>query len=169
MTKTLNEDVAAFVGTSTIEHRDGGIDADDDSIGWSSTNETTVTTCTTKERLEKEMGKSSIARREDKIVTIVRALVLIAIVGSAVAVSVAVWFFATGNEKATYELEYEGYVKDIESLVVWEVKYNMALVQQLGGTTTSAALMTQQTFPNVVRVKESIDGIRSTRVVRVAL
>lgn len=124
----------------------------DESDAWtnSSNRESGGDASTTKERVEKEM-RSEIALKEEQTIAIVRVLVILAIICSAVAVSVAVWFFATGNETATFELEYKGYVKTIQTLVVWEVKYNMALLQQLSGTTTSTAVMTEQTFPNVVR------------------
>lgn len=54
--------------------------------------------------------------------------------------------------------QYYGYIKDIKSLIVWEVKYNMALLEQLSGTSTSTALMTDQTFPNVTQQNFEITG-----------
>jgi hypothetical protein len=146
-----SEDAKAVVETTaTAAKIKNAQDAEDDSLGWSSTTDCNETTTSTRERYENEMT-SDIARREDRIVKIVRVLVVGAIICSTVAVSLVVWFFATNSEVATYELEFSGYVNDIESLVVWEVRYNMALLQQVSGTTTSTAIMTNQTFPNVVR------------------
>jgi hypothetical protein len=42
--------------------------------------------------------------------------------------------------------------------VTWEVRYNMALMQQLAGTTTSTALITNQNFPNVTQHHFEITG-----------
>ena len=55
-------------------------------------------------RAEKEF-QSSIARKEERTVNLVRILVLIAIICSAVAVGLAVYFFATANDEASFELE----------------------------------------------------------------
>ena len=103
-------------------------------------------------------NKLFIGKKEEELVFFIRVLILVVIICSAVAVTIAVYFFATSADNTTFELEYHGYVNDIHSLVLWEVRYNMALVQQLGATTTSAALMTGQTFPNVTQPHFEITG-----------
>ncbi|KAL3920659.1 MAG: hypothetical protein SGILL_003151 [Bacillariaceae sp.] len=111
----------------------------------------------TKNRVEKEM-QNSIAKKEERMVFIVRVLVFLAILCSAVAVSTAVYFFAAASDTSLFEVEYSGYVKDIHALVQWEAKYNMALLQQLGGTTTSTALITNQEFPYVTQQHFEVTG-----------
>jgi hypothetical protein len=189
--------------TSSHCHDDDDGHGDGGDLSWSQTSESEVAS-TTKDRLEKEM-QSSIARREERTVGIVRILVLVAIICAATAVSVAVYFFATESDTTNFELQvsprgllcltsigrisnrqrsvlsdhgpgsfqmdltishvqfscpsqYYGYVNDIQSLIVWEVKYNMALLEQLSGTSTSTALMTDQTFPNVTQPNFEITG-----------
>jgi hypothetical protein len=58
----------------------------------------------------------------------------------------------------SFHSQYNGFVEAIRSLVVWEVKYNMALLQQLSATTTSVALISEQTFPNVTQRHFEISG-----------
>jgi hypothetical protein len=55
-------------------------------------------------------------------------------------------------------LQYNLLVGDIQPLVVWEVKYNFALVQQLCGTITSEAILSNQVFPNVTLPYFEITG-----------
>lgn len=76
---------------------------DDGMSSWSHLSEPESAT-TSKERLEKEM-QTSITRKEERIVGIVRILVVVAIICSAMAVSVAVYFFATESDTTNFELE----------------------------------------------------------------
>lgn len=63
----------------------------------------------TKERVEKEM-QSSIAKKEERLVFVVRVLVMVAIIFSTVAVSVAVYFFAKASDNALFEVEVREFV-----------------------------------------------------------
>ena len=58
-----------------------------------------------KERVENEMSKSGIARKEERTVGIVRALVMVAIFVSAIAVSFGVYVFARDSDKNSFEIE----------------------------------------------------------------
>lgn len=58
----------------------------------------------TKNRVEKEM-QNSIAKKEERMVFIVRVLVFLAILCSAVAVSTAVYFFAAASDTSLFEVE----------------------------------------------------------------
>ncbi len=49
-------------------------------------------------------------------------------------------------------------MKDIQTLVAWEVKYNFALMQQLSATMTSEALMSNQVAPNATFTHFEITG-----------
>lgn len=49
-------------------------------------------------------------------------------------------------------------VGEIQELVVWEVEYNFALVEQLTASITSEAIMSNQTFPNVTMPHFEITG-----------
>mmetsp|Transcript_20032 Transcript_20032/g.35262 ORF Transcript_20032/g.35262 Transcript_20032/m.35262 type:complete len:1107 (-) Transcript_20032:235-3555(-) len=141
------------VGIDYEEDRTG----EDDAFSFSQTSGSSGLASSTRERMEKEM-QSSIAKKEERIVFFVRVLILVAIVCSAMTVTIAVYFFASAADTASFEAEYFEFARDVETLVVWEVKYNMALVQQLGGTTTSTALMTNQTFPFVTQPHFEITG-----------
>jgi hypothetical protein len=55
-------------------------------------------------------------------------------------------------------LQYNLLVREIQALVVWEVKYNFALVQQFCGTITSEAIMSNQVFPNVTLPHFEVTG-----------
>jgi hypothetical protein len=56
----------------------------------------------TKTRVEKEM---TIAQKEEKMIYYVRLLVFVAMLCSAVAVSIAVYFFAIASDKSLFETE----------------------------------------------------------------
>ena len=58
----------------------------------------------TKNRVEKEM-QNSIAKKEEEMIFFVRLLVFLAIICSAVAVSVAVYFFAASSDTSLFEYE----------------------------------------------------------------
>ena len=58
----------------------------------------------TKNRVEREM-QSSIAKKEEEMVRVIRLLVFLAILCSAVAVSVAVYFFAAASDTSLFEIE----------------------------------------------------------------
>ena len=103
----------------------------------------------TKDHTEKET-KTEVEVREEIFTSYVRVNIVISVICGIFIVCCSVWYFSSMNEKATFQQEFDEYVSYIESSVVWKVKYNMALLQQLGATTTSVAAMTQQTFPNVV-------------------
>jgi hypothetical protein len=57
-----------------------------------------------------------------------------------------------------FTLQYNLLVRDIQTLVVWEIQYNFALVQQLCGTITSETLMSNQIFPNVTMPHFEVTG-----------
>ena len=188
--------------SSSVDHSETGGGYSSGHSNYGGTDIDSVGSPGAKERVEKEMSKSGIARKEERTVGIVRALVMAAIFFSAIAVSFGVYLFARESDKTSFEIEvskqtilsdtshvppstcwmktlrrsslticptvphrapspnsqYHGFVKNIEALVVWEVRYNMALLQQLSGTTTSTALMTDQTFPNVTQPHFEITG-----------
>lgn len=73
---------------------------------------------------------------------------IVVLVMCAAAVSIAIFFFASKSDEYNFELEYEGFVKDIVTLVQWEVQYNFALMQQMSAALTSAAVAAGATFPN---------------------
>jgi hypothetical protein len=58
----------------------------------------------TKEQVEKEM-QSSIVTREERVIYFFRILILIAIICSALAVSIAVYLFAMASDNALFEAE----------------------------------------------------------------
>ena len=80
----------------------------------------------TQENLRREMLKNEEAnvKRSKIIVTVVFLLV-------ACSVTFAVYKFAQQIDQQRFEVEYEGYIKDIQALVKWEVRYNFALMEQL--------------------------------------
>ncbi|KAG7366318.1 adenylate/guanylate cyclase [Nitzschia inconspicua] len=99
-----------------------------------------------------------IARKEERNVCMIRFITITAVIICAISVSSLVYFFATGSDTRNFEIEYNLLVQNIHSLVVWEVKYNFALVQQLCGTITSESLMSNQIFPNVTLPDFEITG-----------
>ncbi|KAG7352211.1 adenylate/guanylate cyclase [Nitzschia inconspicua] len=99
-----------------------------------------------------------IARKEERNVCMIRFITIAAVIISAISVSSLVYFFATGSDTRNFEIEYNLLVQNIHTLVVWEVKYNFALVQQLCGTITSESLMSNQIFPNVTLPDFEITG-----------
>lgn len=56
------------------------------------------------------------------------------------------------------QFQYDGFVSDIVSLVHWENQYNFALMEQLAASVTSAALMTNATFPYLTQPHFEITG-----------
>jgi hypothetical protein len=54
--------------------------------------------------------------------------------------------------------QYDGYVRDISVTVQWEVKYNMAIMEQLSASVTAAAVMTGAVMPNLTIPFFEIDG-----------
>jgi hypothetical protein len=129
-----------------------------------------------------------IARREQRHVRIIRIVTFAAVIVCAVSVSTLVYYFTTGSDTLSFELEvranvytkqrvnkavlmsvlvniclslllqYNLLVHDIQTLVVWEVQYNFALVKQLCGTITSEAIMSNQVFPNVTLPHFEVTG-----------
>ncbi|KAG7352535.1 adenylate/guanylate cyclase [Nitzschia inconspicua] len=99
-----------------------------------------------------------IARKEERNVRMIRLITIAAVFICATSVSLLVYYFATGADFQEFEIEYNLLVREIHNLVVWEVQYNYALVQQLCGTITSKSLMSNQIFPNVTLPDFEITG-----------
>jgi hypothetical protein len=97
--------------TGEEKHSDARVDShdaessydDDGSSKWSETSESEGAS-TSKDRWEQEM-QTSVGRKEERIIAIVRILIFIAIICAATAVSVAVYFFATASDTAIFELQ----------------------------------------------------------------
>lgn len=75
--------------------------------------------------------RDSIIKDEELAVRKSRLMVGVAVTFCSIAVTVAVYFLTKRSDQTSFELEYEGLVKDIKALVRWEVRYNFALMEQL--------------------------------------
>jgi len=105
----------------------------------------------------KEM-RETVIKKEEKAVNRSRVLVGIAVTLCAVAVTVAVYFISKQSDQTSFEIEYEGIVKDVKSLVRWETRYNFALMEQLSSSITIAAGYLNSTFPYHTEPKYEISG-----------
>lgn len=88
-----------------------------------------------------------ISKEEQKALQRVRIAVLLVFLCCAVAVSVAVYFFATASDQATFEIDYKGYANDIITLAQWETQNNFALVAKSAAHIINVAAMSNATFP----------------------
>ena len=80
----------------------------------------------TQENLRREMLKE-----EERNVKRSKIIVIIVFLLVSCSVTFAVYKFAQQIDQQRFEVEYEGYTKDIQALVKWEVRYNFALMEQL--------------------------------------
>ena len=55
-------------------------------------------------------------------------------------------------------IKYEGIVKDVKTVVRWEVRYNFALMEQLSASITIAAAYLNSTFPYHTEPQYEITG-----------
>eukprot|EP00536_Pseudo-nitzschia_multiseries_P010553 jgi/Psemu1/243039/estExt_Genewise1.C_3250021 len=99
-----------------------------------------------------------IAETEEKHVKIIRAVTFSFITISAIAVSLVVYLVARKFDTDAFESEYEYFVESIQADVVWEVKYNMALLQQLSSTITSEIVASNQTAPFITMPNFEVTG-----------
>ena len=75
--------------------------------------------------------KREMLRDEDANVKKSKISVIIVFLICASTVTYLVYRFAKQIDEQRFQVEYEGYIKDIQALVKWEVRYNFALMEQL--------------------------------------
>jgi len=68
---------------------------------------------------------------ENRKVHWAKILVSIVYVATAAAMTISVYFIAKNSDQNSFEITYDGYTQDIMGLVVWELRYNFALMEQL--------------------------------------
>ena len=102
--------------------------------------------------------RDTVIKKEEKAVRRSRTLVGIAVALCAVAVTVAVFFISKASDQNSFEIEYEGIVKDVKTLVRWEVRYNFALMEQLSSSVTISAGYLNSEFPYHTEPKYEITG-----------
>lgn len=102
--------------------------------------------------------RDTVIKKEEKAVRRSRALVGTAVALCAIAVTVAVFIISKASDQNSFEIEYEGIVKDIKALVRWEVRYNFALMEQLSSSVTISAGYLNSEFPYHTEPKYEITG-----------
>ena len=114
----------------------GGDSGDDhtssaNSIAESSSNGGTSTGHSTSPSNTQENLRREMLKEEERNVKRSKIIVIIAFLLVSCSVTFAVYKFAQQIDQQRFEVEYEGYIKDIQALVKWEVRYNFALMEQL--------------------------------------
>ena len=102
--------------------------------------------------------QDTVIKKEEKAVRRSRALVGTAVALCAIAVTVAVFIISKASDQNSFEIEYEGIVKDVKTLVRWEVRYNFALMEQLSSSVTISAGYLNSKFPYHTEPKYEITG-----------
>ncbi|ACI65757.1 predicted protein [Phaeodactylum tricornutum CCAP 1055/1] len=139
---------------------DGLERVDEDDISLSSTSESGSSgaqVILTSDERDKKI-RDQIIKKEEADVRKAKLIVGSALILSTILVSVCIYIFASKAEVLNFELEHEGYAKNIVNLVKWENQYNFALMQQLSASATASAAMTGSVFPNVTQKYFEITG-----------
>ncbi len=79
-------------------------DDDELNVSLSDSNTASDMNSSTMDRAQKEM-ESSIVKKEERVINIIRILVFAAVICSTVAVTLAVYLFATASDTAVFEVE----------------------------------------------------------------
>ncbi|CAB9524999.1 Receptor-type guanylate cyclase gcy [Seminavis robusta] len=102
--------------------------------------------------------RDTVIKNEERAVKRSRCLVGTGIAICALAISIAVYLIAKRSDQSSFELEYEGIIKDVQTLVRWEVRYNFALVEQLSSSISIAAGYLNSSFPFHTEPQYEISG-----------
>eukprot|EP00537_Pseudo-nitzschia_pungens_P012229 CAMPEP_0172385680 /NCGR_PEP_ID=MMETSP1061-20121228/3292_1 /TAXON_ID=37318 /ORGANISM="Pseudo-nitzschia pungens, Strain cf. pungens" /LENGTH=1145 /DNA_ID=CAMNT_0013114773 /DNA_START=426 /DNA_END=3863 /DNA_ORIENTATION=+ len=150
-----------------LENNNHNCDNDESSSGLRSLSDTSehASTCTANSsrfddsrRRREKLKQMKIADTEEKQVKIIRIVTFSFIFFASIAVSLVVFLFAVNFDKNEFESEYNAFVESIQRDVVWEVKYNLALLKQLSSVITSEIMASNQSAPFVTIPNFEVTG-----------
>jgi len=157
----------ADIDTMDLENNNHNCDNDESSSGLRSLSDTSehASTCTANSsrfddsrRRREKLKQMKIADTEEKQVKIIRIVTFSFIFFASIAVSLVVFLFAVNFDKNEFESEYNAFVESIQRDVVWEVKYNLALLKQLSSVITSEIMASNQSAPFVTIPNFEVTG-----------
>jgi class 3 adenylate cyclase len=93
--------------------------------------------------------RQTLAQKETKAVSLLRIVVFVVLLVTAVIVSFGVFLFTHGAEKDSFHINFEAHAVKIVEAFQYSVERKMGAVDALSVTITSHALATGATFPNV--------------------
>jgi hypothetical protein len=107
---------------------------------------------------DREPDYKTLARRETKIVKVLRVLVLVLLLVTATLASVGVYFYTSNEETQNFESGYQANAQRIVELFHDAVERRMGAINSVATVITSHSLATKQTFPFVTIPNFEIRG-----------
>jgi hypothetical protein len=107
---------------------------------------------------ERETDYKTLARRETKIVNVLRVLVLVSLLVMAALSSIGVYFYTSNEEKNNFEIGYQANAKRIVESFHDAVERRLGAINSMATAITSCSLDTKQTFPFVTIPNFEIRG-----------
>jgi hypothetical protein len=98
---------------------------------------------------EPETDYKTLARRETKVVNVLRALVLVLLLVTATLTSVGVYFYLSNEETQTFESTYQANAQRIVESFHYALENRLGAINSMATAITSYSLDTGQTFPFV--------------------